>query len=67
MGQVVASSVSMLGALVSSGQDQLGTQAAVSISKLANYMRDKQFAEDFTKTKPARIHDLYSMYHGNHV
>lgn len=49
MGQVVASSVSMLGALVSSGQDQLGTQAAVSISKLANYMRDKHFAQILQK------------------
>ncbi len=49
MGQVLASSVSMLGALVSSGQDPLGNQAAMAISKIANYMREKSFAEVLRK------------------
>lgn len=49
MGQAVAASVSMLGALVGSGQDQLGTQTAIAISKLANYMRDKHFAQILQK------------------
>lgn len=49
MGQVLASSVSMLGALVSSGQDQLGTQTAMAVSKIANFMREKSFAEILQK------------------
>lgn len=43
-GQVIAASVSMLGALVSSGEDPLGTQTALAISKLSNVMRDAKFA-----------------------
>lgn len=45
MGQFFASSISMLGALVSSGQDPLGTQTAMAVSKIANFMRDKAFSE----------------------
>lgn len=43
-GQVIAASVSMLGALVSSGEDPLGAQTAMAISKLSNMMRDAKFA-----------------------
>ncbi|MCB0369167.1 MAG: hypothetical protein KDD45_06845, partial [Bdellovibrionales bacterium] len=43
-GQVLAASVSMLGALVSSGEDPLGQQTAVAISKLSNVMRESKFA-----------------------
>lgn len=43
-GQVIAASVSMLGALVSSGEDPLGTQTALAISKLSNVMREQKFA-----------------------
>jgi hypothetical protein len=49
MGQVLASSVSMLGALVSSGQDPLGTQTALAVSKIATFMRDKSFSEIIRK------------------
>lgn len=43
-GQVLAASVSMLGALVSSGEDPLGAQTAMAISKLSNVMREAKFA-----------------------
>lgn len=44
MGQFLAASVSMLGSLVSSGQDSIGNQMAMTISKLSNYMREKRFS-----------------------
>lgn len=48
-GQVFAASVSMLGALVSSGQDPMGNQTAAAISKIANYMRDSSFSQILSK------------------
>jgi len=49
MGQFFAGSINMLGSLISSGQDPIGTQTAQAISKLSSYMREKQFANVLQK------------------
>ncbi len=43
-GQLLSASVSMLGALASSGEDALGSQTARSIAKLSSVMRSLDFA-----------------------